>query len=117
MVTWLTDDERRGLLDNGLRAASDPGFDPPPLVRLFTPDGYASWLLTELDPHDPDLAYGLCDAGIGQPETGHVRLSELAALTGATGMPVERDWGFMPVPSMTLSVLERMAAEAGRIVT
>jgi hypothetical protein len=30
-------------------------------VKLFTPDAGATWLLTEIDPHDQDRGFGLCD--------------------------------------------------------
>ena len=31
-----------------------------PVVKLFTPDPGAIWLLTELDPDDVGTAFGLC---------------------------------------------------------
>ncbi len=37
-------------------------FDPQPLVKLFTPDAGATWLLTEIDPDAPSMAFGLCGA-------------------------------------------------------
>jgi len=52
--------------------------DFEPVVKLFTADGNATWLLTELNP-DRDLAFGLCDLGLGEPELGYVSLHELAA--------------------------------------
>ena len=39
----------------------DEGIDFEPVVKIFTPDGNATWLLTELDPNDEYLAFGLCD--------------------------------------------------------
>jgi hypothetical protein len=33
------------------------------VVRLFTPDAHATWLLASLDPADGDTAYGLIDLG------------------------------------------------------
>jgi hypothetical protein len=36
-------------------------------------------LLTEIDPDDEDLAFGLCDLGLGSPELGWVRLDDGAA--------------------------------------
>ena len=41
-----------------------------PVVKLFTPDAGCTWPLPELDPEDPDIAFGLCDLGIGCPELG-----------------------------------------------
>ena len=37
--------------------------------------GAATWLLTELDSEDPDIAFGLCDLGMQCPELGSVRIS------------------------------------------
>ncbi len=62
-----------------------------PVVKLYTPDAAGTWLLAWLSPHDPDVAYGLCNLGNGFPEIGGVRLSETAAMRGPTGRPVERD--------------------------
>src|SRR3546814_8492207 len=73
---------RSRLVANGMRTRVGEAHDPYPVVRLFTPDAAASWLLTELDPDDPDLAYGLCDLGLGAPQLDPVRLSPLAAVAG-----------------------------------
>jgi hypothetical protein len=40
------------------------------VVKLFTPDAQCTWLLTELG--NDDIAYGLCDLGMGTPELGLV---------------------------------------------
>lgn len=90
----ITDDIRAQLLANGTRSSTDDAFDPPPVVKLFTPDAGATWLLSELDPEEPDIAFGLCDLGVGCPELGTVRLSEIEAVRGAVGLPVERDLFF-----------------------
>lgn len=67
--------------------------DLRPVVKLFTPDGAATWLLVALD-SDGDAALGLCDLGFGSPEVGLVSLGELAAVRGKLGLPVERDLYF-----------------------
>jgi hypothetical protein len=84
-----------------------------PVVKLFTPDAGCTWLLTELDPDDPDIAFGLCDLGIGCPELGSVRISELESVRGRLGLPVERDRYF--APGHTLSVYARAARKAEAI--
>ncbi|MER9414032.1 DUF2958 domain-containing protein [Mesorhizobium sp. M0589] len=94
----LTQDLRDQLLANGrqqqpLRGTPDE-IDFVPVVKLFTPDAGATWLLTEIDPEDPDIAFGLCDLGLGFPELGSVSLTELAAVRGRLGLPVERDLHF-----------------------
>lgn len=89
----ITDQQRQQLLTNG--ADDNPDRDPLPVVKLFTPDAGATWLLTELMPAKPDIAFGLCDLGIGFPEFGYVSISELETLRGPLGMPVERDLHFV----------------------
>lgn len=95
--------------------AGEDTIDHNPVVKLFTPDGGATWLLSETDPEDPDIAFGLCDLGLGFPEIGTVRLSEIRAVRGCFGMPVERDLFFKP--EATLSAYAERARKAERIVT
>lgn len=90
----MISEHRTLLLANGARAAAGEDIDPLPVLKLFTPDGSATWLLTELDPDDPDIAFGLCDLGMGYPELGSVSLSEIAAVRGRMGLPIERDLHF-----------------------
>jgi hypothetical protein len=89
----LTAEQRAALLANGVESAKRD-IDPHPVVKLFTPDAGATCLLTELDPTEPDIAFGLCDLGLDCPELGYVRLSELQAVRGKLGLPVERDLWF-----------------------
>lgn len=84
-----------------------------PVVKLFTPDAGCTWLLTELDPDEPDIAFGLCDLGLGCPELGSVRISELESVRGRLGLPVERDRYF--TAGHTLSVYARAAWNAAAI--
>jgi hypothetical protein len=109
----LTAQHRRQLLANGRRSRTTPGSDPAPVVKLFTPDAGATWLLTELDPEEPDIAFGLCDLGLGEPELGSVSISELAALRGRFGLAVERDLWFQS--DEPLSVHADRARQNGRI--
>jgi hypothetical protein len=90
----ITEEQRVALLRNGAESLRAEGFDPMPVVKLFTPDAGATWLLTELDPQDEDLGFGLCDLGLGCPELGYVRLSEIEGVRGSLGLPVERDLHF-----------------------
>ena len=91
----LTVEQFNQLLANG-QASRERGHDPLPVVKLFTPDAGATWLLSEIDPDEPDIAFGLCDLGLGCPELGYVSLSEIASLRGRMRLPVERDLYFMP---------------------
>jgi len=109
----LTDKLRVELLANGARSAAGEDIDPRPVVKFFTPDANATWLVSEADPEDPDLLFGLCDLGLGFPELGSVRLSEIAAVRGKLGRPVERDLYFRP--KMTMSQYADAARAAGYI--
>ena len=113
----ITDEQDRRMLNNGrwnaIRTAKDQlPEDFRPVVKLFCPWSAATWLLTELDPSDPDNAFGLCDLGVGFPEIGHVRLSEIAALQGPGGLRIERDRHFRP--AKTLQVYADEARLRGR---
>lgn len=100
---------RRRLDEEGL---ADPDFIP--VVKLFTPDGPCTWLITELDPDDPEIAFGLADCGMGFPEMGTVFVPELESARGPLGMAIERDLHFAPV--FTIGVYARAAIEPRRIV-
>jgi hypothetical protein len=113
MTNLITDEQWAQLLANGRRSAECGDFDPTPVVKLFTPDAGATWLLTEIDLDDHDLAFGLCDLGLGFPELGRVSLAELRGLRGRLGLPVERDLHFKA--NKPLSAYAREARLAGRI--
>ncbi len=112
----LTKSIRDQLIANYLKQESllevEDEFDFKPVVKLFTPDGAATWLLTELEPSS-DILFGLCDLGIGHPELGFVSLSELSELRGRLGLPVERDLHF--TATKTLSAYAKEARETGWI--
>ena len=114
----LTKSIREQLLRNGQltrdhqeNCRQEPDFVP--VVKLFTPDAQCTWLLTGLDPSDEDIAFGLCDLGMGFPELGSVRVSELQSLRGRFGLPVERDRFFDP--RQTLSAYADEARAHGAI--
>lgn len=75
----------------GAARAAGQHIDPLPVVRLFTPDAHAIWLLAALDPTDGDTAWGLIDLGIGMPEFGTVRLSDLVGIVGPHQRSILRD--------------------------
>lgn len=111
----LTAAQLEKLRKNGLLSRyCDGGIDHKPVVKLFTPDGACTWLLSEIDPNDPDLAFGLCDLGCGCPELGYVSLNELASVRGRLGLPVERDLHF--TADKPLSAYATEASNAGHIV-
>jgi len=103
------------LVANGRQAAQSDDFDPMPVFKLFTPEGSATWLLSELDPDHHDRAFGLCDLGLGSPELGYVSIHELSVLrTRDLRLRVERDRYF--IPDRPLSVYAAEARAAGRII-
>ena len=114
MIKLITAQDRKRLLSNAARKSAQPDFDPFPVVKLQTLFLPCVWLLTELDPRDPDMAYGLCDLGMGCPEIGSVYLPELAALKRGPMAVVERDPFFKADKTLTAYAAEARAA--GRIL-
>lgn len=73
--------------------AKDKDIDHVPVVKLFHVTTGARWLLTEVDPDRPNIAFGLADWGPalgGVPELGYIDLDEIAMAT-AMKLPIERD--------------------------
>ena len=87
----LLDSQRRQLIANHEAADEmdgDVAIRLEPVVKLFVcVGGNATWLLTELDP-ETNIAFGLCDLGLGFPELGYVSLTELET---ELGWRLERD--------------------------
>ncbi|VTU31948.1 hypothetical protein H4CHR_02911 [Variovorax sp. PBS-H4] len=113
MNLW-TPEQLAAMVANNAESRSNDNCDHYPVVKLFTPDAGATWLLTEID-EEEDLAFGLCDLGLGYPELGYVSISELRELRGRLGMPIERDISF--VAKKPLSEYAKEAIRAGVIVT
>jgi hypothetical protein len=66
--------------------------------------------------HDgTDLAFGLCDLGMGCPELGYVSLVELRTVRGKLGLPIERDLHFEADKPISAYAYE--ARSRGHIVT
>ncbi|MEJ2328084.1 MAG: DUF2958 domain-containing protein [Chromatiaceae bacterium] len=112
----VTQAQHEQLLKNGEEPRRSRGrgemIDFRPVVKLFTPDAQATWLLSELYPDDSDVAFGLCDLGIGFPELGDVPISELEALRGPLNLPVERDGLRPPAARRTRSARSPRARSA-----
>jgi Protein of unknown function (DUF2958) len=113
----ITETQMEALIKNGKKSKTaqrrDQLFDPKPVVKLFTPDAQATWLLSEVDPDEPDIAFGLCDLGLGFPELGIVSLTEIKSVRGKLGLPVERDLNFKA--DRPLSEYAKAARKAERI--
>lgn len=120
----IPDEERTAMLENGRREAAGEPFEAWPLVKLFTPDEAATWLLSSLDPchsfkRQPQIADG------GQAPSGPAPVNAMespdqrpwGALEFATTAQVSR--GRAVVPHLTLSwaaitVWRRLGAESVR---
>lgn len=101
------------LLNNGKEQKGTKDFAP--VVKWFTPDAQGTWLISEIDPKDTDMAFGLCDLGFGKPEMGSVYIPEIAELRGKMGLAVERDLQFEGIAP--LSIYAMAAREHGHIIT
>jgi hypothetical protein len=101
-----------GLLQQKLKGTAGE-MDFRPVVKLHAAESDAIWLLTEIDPDDPDIAFGLSDLGMGYPEIGSVSLAELEAVGGPLGFKVSADPAF--AVSKPLSAYAREARQLGRI--
>lgn len=88
--------------------------DFQPVVKLFDPTGAGTWLLTEIEPDDPDVAWGLADLGMGTPEFGTIDLAELRRHRGRLGLGIERDRHWRA--EGPISAYIAAASAAGRIV-
>jgi hypothetical protein len=114
----LTKALREQLLENGRHQAAVKGtsdeIDFPPVVKLFNPCGAGTWLLTEIDPDDETVAYGLCDLGVGCPEFGTVSLTELGGYRNGLRLGIERDLYF--TARGPISTYISAANKAGSIV-
>ena len=59
----LTNQQIEKLKENGQPENRDK--DHFPVVKLFTPDAQATWLLSEIDYQESNIAFGLSDLGLG----------------------------------------------------
>src|ERR1700748_2754990 len=102
------------LIKNG--SDRNPNKDYPPVVKLFMTNTACTWLISELDPENPDIAFGLCDLGMGCPELGSVSINELQQAQSPRKFRfLSRDTFF--TGDYPLSVYARAAREADEIVT
>ena len=106
----LTKQIRTKLEANARKTEIEGEDDHRPVVKLFNPAGAATWLLTEIE---GDIAFGLCDLGMGSPELGSVSITELEAITGPLGIGIERDMYFEA--DKTISQYAAAARSAGCI--
>ena len=93
----MTDDPDTTLISDALKAQllanGQVDGDHVPVLKLFSPVGAATWLITEMA-EDGDILFGLCDLGMGCPELGSVSLAEIKAVKAPLGLAIERDLHF-----------------------
>ena len=108
----LTKANREALVRNHQRQQETGDGNAAPVVKLFNPCGAATWLLSELDP-ETNIAFGLCDLGMGHPELGYVSIDELRSVRLPFGLKIERDRHWQACK--TLTEYAEDARAAGRI--
>jgi hypothetical protein len=91
---------RNGRITAALAEEGKASADFALVVKYFTPYANCTWLLTELDPDEPDIAFGLCDLGMGFPELGSVSISELE---GVQRTPWTGTSPFSALPAIAVS--------------
>ena len=102
----------KNFVTNAPLNGTEEELDFKPVVKLFG-GGACTWLLTELDP-DINVAFGLCDLGMGTPEMGSVSMDELMDLRFPPfNLPIERDLLFKA--DKTLTEYADAARNQGRI--
>lgn len=82
----------------GLYSQEEMGLAALARVKFFMPDFHWTWFASEFDGQDTffGLVKGDCT------ELGYFSLSELQAMRGCLGMPMERDLYFRPTPLQEL---------------
>ena len=85
--------------------------DPEVHAKFFTPDSNWTWFLTEGSQQEDDfLCFGYV-IGLDE-EWGYFSISELEAVRGPMGLPIERDLYFRPGPFS--EVIKRFRHERGK---
>jgi hypothetical protein len=104
----------KAINDKLLANGATPG-DCPPVMKLFSPVGAATWLISERDPENPDILFGLADLGFGCPELGSISLAEIESIRLPFGLKIERDLHFN-AEGRNLSVFADEARARGSIM-
>lgn len=113
MDTLFTVEQLEKLKHNGSPENYDQ--DHAPVVMLTLPFTNCVWLLSEINPEEPDIAFGLCDLGMGFPELGYVSIHELLGIEDPVlGMRVCNNRLFKG--EYTMSAYANAARAAERII-
>lgn len=114
----LTQAQYKRLLRNGqvrkaLCGDNRKALDFYPVVKLYRPDERWIFLLTEVDPDNPDIAFGLYERAFTSSRYGLVSLEDLARVRFSSGTKMLCDHSF--IPEKTISEYYREASELGYI--
>ena len=117
---FLTKVLKDQLIKNGIdqkkmrdTSQGEKSIDFKPVVKFFNPCGAATWLITEIDPDNPDIMFGLCDLGMQCAELGDVSITEMQSIRLRFGLKIERDYSFKA--RQTISEYATQADKEGRI--
>jgi hypothetical protein len=97
----------------GDRVLFDRAMNLRPLVKIYMTQPRRVWLLTDIDPVFPHLAFGVCDLGTGLPNVGSFRMDAFMLCRDALGLPIYRDPDFKA--TMTLREYAIDASLRGRL--
>ena len=113
-MALLSEDLRARLEENGRRQRAvketESKMDFAPLAKLYTPLADSIWLLTEIDPRNPDRAFGLHDPGNGHAALSYVSLLELEYRFAQASVRWDKEFH----TNQPLSVYTRKAGAVGQ---
>ncbi|GAA3913589.1 DUF2958 domain-containing protein [Chitinophaga oryziterrae] len=92
MKHLFTNTQYQQLLQNGSNKIKR--WDLHPVAKLTMPGHAFSWLLTDIDPQDPNVGYGLYIEFDGFIAYGSVDLKELLTIKDEMGFGIENDPSF-----------------------
>ena len=101
----LPADIRQKLPD--LYCGEEYGLEIKALVKFFTPDSNWTWYASEFD--GEDIFFGLVSGF--EVELGYFSLSELDAVSGPLGLPIERDLHYHPKKLKELMDMHRQGSD------
>ena len=98
----ITKKQFKVLIENAwaVRCGTADGGDLRPVVKLSTEDGMCSWLLTEIDPDDHNMAFGLSDIGLGEPKQEWIWLPQIQNMREKLGQKIISDQDFEPIDTL-----------------
>lgn len=98
----ITKEQFKVLIENAwaVRSGTADGGDLKPVVKISTEDGMCSWLLTEIDPDDHNMAFGLSDIGLGEPKQEWIWLPQIHNMREKLRQKITNDQDFEPIGTL-----------------